>query len=321
MRQASRRQASRWRWPPAPWARTTSSPPSTRRPPGDRLYETAADVANTRWWEQFDDPVLTGLVESALRENRDLVDRRGARGRVHRATADHAQPVLSAGRNTTSTPAATPQPRVGASPIPAWRRSLLLALPAARSARRGRSTLRARTAPDRVGAGARLCHRAGTARRRAVGGHQRRGELHRACAHSTSSSRSRSGLPQNSANTLRIFEPPAQRRRGLAARARAGPVAIPAGARRDSRARAAHRGAGEPDRHLQGRNPYPIPRGKTIDQLTMPAIPADLPSSLLERRPDILQAEQDMIAANANIGAARGALLPAVQPDRHRSDR
>ena len=36
-------------------------------------YTVAADVANTRWWEQFDDPVLTALIESSLRENRDLV--------------------------------------------------------------------------------------------------------------------------------------------------------------------------------------------------------------------------------------------------------
>ena len=56
---------------------------------------------------------------------------------------------------------------------------------------------------------------------------------------------------------------------------------------------------------LQGRNPYPISRGMAIDQLAMPAIPGDLPASLLERRPDILQAEQNLIAVNANLGAAK----------------
>jgi multidrug efflux system outer membrane protein len=61
---------------------------------------------------------------------------------------------------------------------------------------------------------------------------------------------------------------------------------------------------------LQGRNPYPIPRGRTIDQLVAPAIPGDLPSSLLQRRPDILQAEQNLIAANANIGAAKALYYP-----------
>ena len=63
---------------------------------------------------------------------------------------------------------------------------------------------------------------------------------------------------------------------------------------------------------LLGRNPAPIPRGKTIDQLVAPLIPADLPSSLLERRPDILQAEQNLVAANANIGATRALYYPTI---------
>ncbi|CAG9250721.1 efflux transporter outer membrane subunit [Paraburkholderia unamae] len=63
---------------------------------------------------------------------------------------------------------------------------------------------------------------------------------------------------------------------------------------------------------LLGQNPGPIPRGKSITELTAPAIPAGLPSTLLERRPDILQAEQTLISANASIGAARALYFPQI---------
>ncbi len=63
---------------------------------------------------------------------------------------------------------------------------------------------------------------------------------------------------------------------------------------------------------LLGRNPGPIPRGLTIDELATPGIPGGLPSTLLERRPDILQAEQNLVAANANIGVAKSLYFPTL---------
>lgn len=63
---------------------------------------------------------------------------------------------------------------------------------------------------------------------------------------------------------------------------------------------------------LLGRNPGPVPRGKGIFEFSLPPVPAALPSSLLEQRPDIQQAEQALIAANARIGVARARYFPAI---------
>ena len=63
---------------------------------------------------------------------------------------------------------------------------------------------------------------------------------------------------------------------------------------------------------LLGRNPGPIPRGKSIDELVLPSIPAGLPSDLLANRPDIRQAEENLVAANANIGVAKAQYFPTI---------
>ncbi|HVY06115.1 MAG TPA: efflux transporter outer membrane subunit [Burkholderiales bacterium] len=69
---------------------------------------------------------------------------------------------------------------------------------------------------------------------------------------------------------------------------------------------------------LIGRSPrelfsQPVERGAAIDAITTPpAVPAGLPSEILERRPDLRQAEQALIAANARIGQAKAAYYPSI---------
>lgn len=64
---------------------------------------------------------------------------------------------------------------------------------------------------------------------------------------------------------------------------------------------------------LTGKNPQPIPRGKELtDYILPPEVPPGLPSDLIGRRPDIRAAEQNLIAAEARIGAAKAAYFPRI---------
>src|ERR1700689_5517455 len=64
---------------------------------------------------------------------------------------------------------------------------------------------------------------------------------------------------------------------------------------------------------LLGENPQSIPRGRALTEQPVPQnVPAGLPSELLERRPDVRQAEENVVAANAQIGVAKASFFPSV---------
>ena len=63
---------------------------------------------------------------------------------------------------------------------------------------------------------------------------------------------------------------------------------------------------------LLGRNPASLERGRTLDALTVPEVPAGLPSDLLARRPDLLQAAEELAAATFRVGVAKAGMYPSI---------
>ncbi|GAB3256723.1 efflux transporter outer membrane subunit [Chitinimonas naiadis] len=64
---------------------------------------------------------------------------------------------------------------------------------------------------------------------------------------------------------------------------------------------------------LLGETPRAIVRGRPLDTLSVLTVPVSLPSELLRRRPDIAQAEQQLVAADHSLDAARAAFMPRIQ--------
>jgi multidrug efflux system outer membrane protein len=273
-------------------------------------YPKAAEVANTKWWEQFGDPVLNDLIETALRENRDV---RIAAARVDQfagalvATRSQLYPQVGYGAGASRVRAS----RVGYPPIPdpvdnqftlyeaslgaSWQLDLFGRV------RRLTEAAQAQVfATEQAQRGVVLTVVANVASSYIVlRAFDRQLEIARATA-------------ANFGETARIFD--LRFKAGIVSQTEVTQIrsqyqqalaAIPA----FEQVIAAQENLIS---ILLGRNSGPIARGKTIDQLLPPLIPADLPSTLLERRPDILQAEQNLVAANANIGAARALYYPTI---------
>jgi multidrug efflux system outer membrane protein len=283
--------------------------PAVESPDAWRIhYPAAADVANTAWWEQFGDPVLNQLIESALRENLDV---RIAAARVDQfvgaltSTRSQLYPQLGynagAGRISAS--------RVGQPPLPpgadrdfslyegavgaSWQIDLF-----GRVSRLSEAAQAQVYASEQARQGVVLSLVANVANSYiALRALDRQLEIAQATADNFGATarlfelRFKSGVVAKT----EVMQITSQQQQALAA--------IPA----FEQAIAATENLIS---ILLGRDSGPIPRGKSIDQLIAPMIPADLPSTLLVRRPDILQAEQNLIAANANVGAAQALYYP-----------
>ncbi|MCE2970670.1 MAG: efflux transporter outer membrane subunit [Burkholderiales bacterium] len=273
-------------------------------------YPAAADVANTAWWEQFGDPVLNELIETALRDNRDV---RIAAARVDQfagalqSTRSQFYPqfgyVADAARNRAS--------RVGQPPLPpgadpyfslyqgalsaSWQIDLF-----GRVQRLSEAAQAQVYASEQARRGVVLTLTTSVASSYIVlRSFDRQLEIARATS-------------ANFAETLRIFN----------LRFTAGMVSQTEVSQVQSQFEQAQAAIPLIEQQiaalenllsvLLGRNPGPILRGGTLAQLQAPAVPGDLPSTLLLRRPDILQAEEFLIAANANIGAAQAQYFPTL---------
>jgi len=285
--------------------------PEVDTPPAWRIELTQANaVANPAWWKTFDDSVLDQLVEDALIQNRDLLQ---AAARVDqflgvlRTTRSQFYPQLNysadASRNRLSENGLTPLPS-GADRDYSLYEAALGAF--------WQIDLFGRVRRQAEGAQA-LVYASEQGRRGVV--------LSVVASVTTSYIQLRSldrqleiarETAKNYGNTLQIFE---ERHKG-------GVVSEVERSQVESQYRQAQAAVPSLERRvaqqenllsvLLGRNPGEIPRGKSIEELLEPIVPADLPATLLERRPDIVQAEQNLRAANAAIGAAKALYFPTL---------
>jgi multidrug efflux system outer membrane protein len=285
--------------------------PQPQAPAAWRIeYGEAADVANTRWWTAFGDPALNQLVDIALVENRDLIQ---AAARVDqflgalRTTRSQFYPQFGySGDASTNRASANGQPP--------------LAPGADRDYDLYTAALGASWQIDLFG---RVRRQAESAQAQVYASEQgRRGVVLSVVTSVTTGYIALRALDRqleiaratanNYADTQRLFE----------LRFKGGAVSEVELAQVQSQYQQALAVVPSLERQvaqqenllsvLLGRNPGDIPRGLPIEQLIEPAVPGGLPASLLERRPDILQAEQTLRAANAQIGAAKALYYPTI---------
>jgi multidrug efflux system outer membrane protein len=272
-------------------------------------YQAAADVSNTRWWQQFNDPVLDQLIETALRENKD-VRIAAARMQEFAARIDIANsgfmPQLGydvgASRNQASREAfgsSTAGDRTynnySASANLSWELDLWGRI------RRSDEAATAEYLAQEENRRSVILSLVSTVATAYITLRQYDRQLQ--IANDTLNSR---------AESLRLFH--LKFNGGVISELELAQVrteyeqaaaAIPPIERRIALAE-------NELSILLGKNPGDIPRGKTINELVLPLVPAGIPSAILEQRPDVRSAEQTLVSTNARIGVAKADYFPTI---------
>jgi len=285
--------------------------PAVEVPQSWRFAEKEArDLVNTPWWEQFDDPVLNELIGICLRENRDLLIATARieefRGRFQVARSPLLPQIganAGASRQRSTEQGQSPLPAASQNPFDLYELSAFASWEIdfwgkyRRAAESARANLLATQEARRSVVLSLVASVAGAyVNLRDL---DRQLEIARRTAKSRGESltifelRNRGGL----ISELELSQVKSEYEQALAT--------IPA----IEKAIAQQEDALSV---LLGRNPGPIRRGRTIDELKLPDVPAGLPSELLHNRPDIRQAEQELISANAQIGVARAQYFPSI---------
>ncbi len=284
---------------------TVPTPATFRFEPGE-----AADVANAMWWEQFQDPVLNDLIAAALADNKDV---KIAAARVDQflgqfvTTRSALFPQVSAGFEASrqrASIAGLPTLPPGVNPVFNDFRAPLIAsweIDFFGKVRRQTESARASLLATEEGRRATILSLVASVASAYINLRDLDQQL--AIAKATTESR---------AGSVAVFQ----------ARFSGGDVSQMELAQSQSEYEASLATIPQIETQiahqedalsvLLGQNPGPILRGRELMELEVPPVPAGLPSDLLTRRPDLRQAEQNLIAANALIGAARALYFPSI---------
>lgn len=277
--------------------------PDIKTPQSWRIEEKeSTDVANIAWWKGYGDTVLDGLIDKALKENKDLLI---ALARIDEYAAQYGVarsdlfPQLSAGASFTQ----QQSPQTFSRPLKANQLALNASweLDLWGKIRRGSEAARAELLASEQGRRSTVLTLVSSVASTYIGLRDLDKQLE--IARQTAKSRKDSldlfqirfeggvitelELSQNRSEYEQAMAMVPQLEKSVALQEHA--ISI-----------------------LLGTNPGPIPRGKSIDELPVPLPSKGIPSDVLQRRPDILQAEQTLIAANARIGVARAAYFPSI---------